>query len=436
MREGLETIDRGQLTEYGVNKVKSEELRVKSRREGYKKTELGWIPNDWQVTTLSDISRKIGDGLHGTPKYDIDGAYYFINGNNLIKGSVVITEETKKVSEAEYLKNKKELNNNTLFISLNGTIGNVAYYNNEKVMLGKSSGYIVLNDNINKHYIYYVLNNGKTRGYFLKELTGTTIKNLSLNTLRKTPISLPLLEEQQKIAEILSTVDSQIDDTDKLIEKTKELKKGLMQRLLIKGIRHTEFKKTEIGEIPVEWEVKNLIDISEITMGQSPNSDTYNDIGEGIPFFQGKTEFGSVYPVVKKWCTQPTKISEPLDILISVRAPVGEVNINKYTACIGRGLAAIRATKSNYGFIYYYIQSIKEKLNSSAQGSTFTAINSGDLKGIKIGVPTLKEQQEIANILSSVDTQIEEYENKRAKLEELKKGLMQQLLTGKIRVRI
>lgn len=189
------------------------------------------------------------------------------------------------------------------------------------------------------------------------------------------------------------------------------------------------YKKTELGWIPEEWDIKQLSDISEVIMGQSPDSDTYNDDGDGIPFFQGKTEFGRISPIVRKWCTKPTKIAKPLDILISVRAPVGEVNINIDEACIGRGLAAIRERNSNYKFIFYYIQSIKEKLNSSAQGSTFTAINSGDLKQLKAIVPPLKEQQKIAEILSTVDSQIDDTDKLIEKTKELKKGLMQRLLT-------
>ena len=157
---------------------------MKKVREGYKMSELGEIPEEWSIVKLSDLSQKIGDGLHGTPKYVENSDYYFINGNNLVCGKVELYEDTKMVSEEDYIKNNKDLNENSLLISLNGTIGNVAYYNNEKIMLGKSSGYINLKGNINKKYIYYVLKTNTVLEYFNKELTGTTIKNLSLSTLR------------------------------------------------------------------------------------------------------------------------------------------------------------------------------------------------------------------------------------------------------------
>lgn len=189
------------------------------------------------------------------------------------------------------------------------------------------------------------------------------------------------------------------------------------------------YKKTELGWIPNEWEINKLSSISEIIMGQSPDSNSYNDEKIGIPFFQGKTEFGRINPIVKKWCSNPIKISQPQDVLISVRAPVGEVNINIEESCIGRGLAAIRQKNCDYKFLFYYMQKIKNRLNLSAQGSTFTAINSGDLKNISIITPPLEEQQKIADILSTVDAQIDDTDNLIEKTKELKKGLMQRLLT-------
>jgi len=182
------------------------------------------------------------------------------------------------------------------------------------------------------------------------------------------------------------------------------------------------YKMTELGEIPNEWKIKKLSDVSEIIMGQSPNSNSYNNDGIGIAFFQGKTEFGRINPIVKKWCSNPTKISKPLDILISVRAPVGAVNINNIEACIGRGLGAIRQNEfSNYRYLYYAIQQFQDFLLKSAQGSTFEAINSNDLKSLKIPIPSLGEQEKIAEILSVVDEQIENTEKLIQKIKNLKK---------------
>lgn len=190
------------------------------------------------------------------------------------------------------------------------------------------------------------------------------------------------------------------------------------------------YKITELGEIPSDWNIMKLSEVAEIVMGQSPDSSSYNDTEDGVAFFQGKTEFGRINPVVKKWCNNPTKISKPLDILISVRAPVGDVNINNIEACIGRGLGAIRATSSsNYKYLYYAIQKYNNQLKKASQGSTFEAINSNDLKGLKLLIPHIDEQEKIALILSNVDEQIDNVDALIEKNKELKKGLMQTLLT-------
>ena len=189
------------------------------------------------------------------------------------------------------------------------------------------------------------------------------------------------------------------------------------------------YKITELGEIPNDWNIMKLSEVAEIVMGQSPDSSSYNDIQDGVAFFQGKTEFGRINPVVKKWCNNPTKISKPLDILISVRAPVGDVNINNIEACIGRGLGAIRASSnSNYKYLYYSIQKYNNQLKKASQGSTFEAINSNDLKGLKLLIPHIDEQEKIALILSTVDKQIDNVDALIEKNKELKKGLMQTLL--------
>jgi type I restriction enzyme, S subunit len=148
----------------------------------------------------------------------------------------------------------------------------------------------------------------------------------------------------------------------------------------------------------------SLAEISEIVMGQSPPSSEYNSQGKGLPFFQGKTEFGDLHPTVKMFCTEPKKIAEVNDILISVRAPVGPTNINITKSCIGRGLAAIRCSKKvDLYYLLYFLRFHESKLAEMGQGSTFEAINKDDLEDIKIPLPPLEEQKRIAQIAGKCD---------------------------------
>lgn len=170
------------------------------------------LPQGWEWVRLSQITSIIGDGIHGTPEYTLNTEYYFINGNNLNNGIIEIKDNTKTVSETEYLKYKKDLTERTVLVSINGTLGNVAFYNNEKVMLGKSACYLNLLVDINKAYIKLFLNSDYFLTYADNKATGTTIKNVSLKAMNDLLIPLPPIVEQQrivtKVEELLSIVES------------------------------------------------------------------------------------------------------------------------------------------------------------------------------------------------------------------------------------
>jgi type I restriction enzyme S subunit len=190
-----------------------------------------------------------------------------------------------------------------------------------------------------------------------------------------------------------------------------------------------KYKDTPIGKIPVDWEVISLRDVSEINMGQSPPSEDCNEKEEGLPFYQGNAEFGSKYPSPKKWCEKPKKIADEGDILISVRAPVGEINIAPHKCCIGRGLAAITAKSIHSQFLYHLLFLRRKYLQKISQGSTFEAINSKELSDLLIFLPAVTEQKKIAEILTTLDEAIEKTSQIIEKTKEAKKGLMQRLFT-------
>jgi len=193
---------------------------------------IGEIPEKWNLTRLKLITKEIGDGLHGTPNYDDNGGYYFINGNNLGTDVINLHIDTRQVNENEYKKYKIKLDFNSILISLNGTIGNLSFYNGELVILSKSSGYINLEDTENKYFIKYVLMSDVCKRYFNNSFSGTTINNLSLNTLRNTTIVYPPLSEQQSIANYLdkkcANIDELISIKQQKADELKEYKKSMI----------------------------------------------------------------------------------------------------------------------------------------------------------------------------------------------------------------
>ena len=167
---------------------------------------------DVEWKKLGEVA-KIGDGLHGTPHYSSNTGYFFINGNNLRNGVIVCDENTKQISEEEYEKIKVELDDNTLLMSINGTVGNMAFYKGEHIALGKSAAYFRVNPHfISKSYLYYYLQSGQAHSYYNLVLTGSTIKNLGLKSLREMAIPVPSLSEQQCIVDILDRFDTLTND--------------------------------------------------------------------------------------------------------------------------------------------------------------------------------------------------------------------------------
>ena len=157
------------------------------------------IPTSWNWARLASITSILGDGIHGTPEYDVTGTVYFINGNNLSNGSIEIKADTKKVSEQEAEKHKRLLNSTTVLVSINGTLGNVAFYNGENVILGKSACYFNLMGNIDKQYIKHILETEYFTEYAKNVATGSTIKNVPLAGMRNFLIPVPPITEQHRI---------------------------------------------------------------------------------------------------------------------------------------------------------------------------------------------------------------------------------------------
>jgi len=190
-------------------------------------------------------------------------------------------------------------------------------------------------------------------------------------------------------------------------------------------------KQKGMDKMPKDWDSIKLGESNriELIMGQSPPSSSYNEKRKGLPFLQGSADFGARYPYINKYTSQPMKIAEKNDVLISVRAPVGDVNIAPVKLCIGRGLAAIRVNEGNNLFYFYWIQKVKNKLAAIGTGSTFKAVTKNELYNFEIPILPLKEEQKIAEILSAVDEGIQKVDEVIKKTERLKKGLMQNLLT-------
>ena len=380
---------------------------------------------DWTLTTLNQLSTKIGDGIHATPKYDESGTIPFINGNNLVNGRIAINENTKRISSEEFQKYNQILSDRTLFLSINGTIGNLAFYKNEKVLLGKSVCFINLKNDLDKKFIYLLLQSPQLTKTLNSELTGTTIKNLSLATVRNLEFYCPIEAEQTKIASFLSAVDEKISQLTKKHELLSQYKQGMMQKLFSQQLR---FKADDGSEFR-EWEEKELKDIAEINPKSKklPESFIYIDlesVEKGKLLLQKNIELQDA----------PSRAQRLLakgDVLFQMVRPYQQNNYyfnlsGEYVA--STGYAQIR-TKLDSKFIYYALheKTFLDEVMNRCTGTSYPAINSSDLSSIEILIPCLEEQTKIANFLSSIDQKIEVVAQQIEQAKQWKKGLLQQM---------
>ena len=190
------------------------------------------LPEGWVWCRLNDIITLLGDGLHGTPVFSDTGEYFFINGNNLVNGVIEIKPNTKRIDETEYLKYKKTLTANSLLVSINGSLGNIAFYNNENIILGKSACYFNLIDGSWKHYLKRIIESRYFLQYAISESSKTTINNLSLKNMRLLPIPLPPLEEQKAIVQQVESLMEKCRALEAEITQSEQHAQMLMQAVL------------------------------------------------------------------------------------------------------------------------------------------------------------------------------------------------------------
>ena len=258
------------------------------------------IPKGWEWCRLRQITSLLGDGIHGTPEYDPNGEYYFVNGNNLQDKKIVIKPDTKKVSREEYLKYKKNLNKHTVLVSINGTLGNIGFYNDEPIMLGKSACYFNLIVEDLKEYVYILLQSPFFMEYTLKAATGTTIKNVSLMAMNNLLIPLPPLCEQNRIVDRMTILDTKVKQYQKQETCLRELNNNIYS-ILKKSILQDAIQGKLVPQIAEEGTAEELLAeihkekerlVKEGKLKKSALTDSIIFKGDDNKYFEkiGKTE--------------------------------------------------------------------------------------------------------------------------------------------------
>ncbi|WP_233399995.1 restriction endonuclease subunit S [Segatella copri] len=380
---------------------------------------------EWKEVTLGEISSKIGDGLHGTPKYDDEGPYYFINGNNLNCGKIIIKDDTKRVGKDEFVKNQKELNEQTILVSINGTIGNVAKYNNEPCILGKSACYINVIKEVDKEFIYYVLTSANFKRNITNEATGTTIKNVSLKQMREYKFNIPCnIADQRRIASILSSLDRKIGLNNKINADLEEMAQAIFKNWLSEcsddvtigelSLNITNYEKTDAEEVV-------LINSSDVTEGYfdhhnySPNKNLKGHFKKR--FQKGDILYSQVRPRNRHWAYCNFDAN---DYLASTQLMVIRNNPSLITSIL----------------LYQYIISDnvwKEfTLKTETRSGTFPQGNYEDL--FQIRVPYNSDVEGISNQLETLYAKMFMLEKENSRLSLLRDTLLPRLMSGELEV--
>ncbi|MDL1974479.1 MAG: restriction endonuclease subunit S [Deltaproteobacteria bacterium] len=400
-------------------------------KEGYKKTEIGVIPEDWEVEFVDNISDvKSGKRLPlGNYLMDTKTNYPYIRVADMFQGGVSLAN-IRYVPPNVYptIKNYRIFKED-IFISVAGTLGIVGVIPNELDGANLTENADRLTSiKCDRDFLLYVFLSDLIQKRIEEERTLGAQPKLALTRIRKFQIPLPPTKEEQKaIAEVLSDTDNLIQALEKRIAKKRLIKQGAMQKLLT----------------PKDgWKVKKLGEIAEIVGGGTPNTFIKKYWNGRIQWFT-PTEIGINKYVVKsirKITVEGLKNSSarilPVGtVLLTSRAGIGDLSILKEGGCTNQGFQSLIAKKLiTNEFLYYLMITLKNVLIQNASGSTFLEISPNRIKQIDVSIPNCKKQSHIASILSDMDTEIETLEKKLAKYKQLKQGLMQNLLTGKIRL--
>ena len=391
------------------------------------------VPNGWEVKKLNELC-EINPKKPSKPS---DELVSFISMSQVSEDGQIISTETKTYDEVSKgftsFKDKDVLVAKITPCFENGK-GALAHTLVNGIGFGSTEFHVLrAKETTDPKFIYYLTRTDAFRAKGTMNMQGSAgHRRVTTDFIQVYKINTPPLPEQQKIAKILSTWDKAISTTERLIDNSTQQKKALMQQLLTGKKRLLD----ESGkQFKGEWEEVKLSAVAQITMGSSPKSEAYNDAGDGLPLLQGNADIKNRKSVPRIYTSQITKECHVDDILFSVRAPVGTVAISNHHACIGRGIAAIKAKKNHsQDYLYQWLLSFETKWERYSQGSTFEAVNSNDIKSLNLSVPNFKEQQKIAAVLTNADKEIELLEQQLTNLQQEKKALMQVLLTGKKRV--
>ena len=400
---------------------------------------------EWKSYKLSDVTDSIGDGIHGTPKYDEDGSYFFINGNNLENGKIIIRSSTKRVSEEEALKHRKRISERTILVSINGTLGNTARYNYERCILGKSACYLNVKEDVDIDFIYYVVTNKQFKDTISRLATGTTIKNVSLETMRNYEFFMPSLENQKKISSILKSIDDKIAINCQINDNLEQQAQALYKSWFVdfEPFKDGKFIDSELGIIPEGWKILPLSSLGSIICGKTPSKSNKDFYDGNIPFIKIPDMHNKIFVSNSEdhlsdlgMNSQRNKTIPPYSILVSCIATVGLVCINTKVCQTNQQINTLIPYEDSYRiYLFLFLKSLREQLITLGSGGTTTLnVNTSQFSNLKIIVPDTKSLKAFSSIAESLFQRINNNCDTNYMLSNLRDMILPKLMSGELKI--
>ena len=379
---------------------------------------------EWIECKISDLGTVVGGATPSTKKveYYEDGNIAWItpkdlstfSGRYIQRGERNITEIGLKSCSTQLLPE------NTVLFSSRAPIGYVAIAANE-VCTNQGFKSVIPNEATDPLFLFYLLKHNKDKIETMG--SGTTFKEVSGNTMKNIIVRVPSDKEvQNNIASILGTLDDKIEENERINNNLEQQAQAIYQQMFVDNPSSV-------------WKEGTLSDIADINMGQSPSGSSYNEESIGTIFFQGRAEFGFRFPTVRLFTTEPKRMACANDTLVSVRAPVGDLNVAHTDCCIGRGLAAIHSKTNHQSFVLYTMFSLKKQLDVfNGEGTVFGSINRNSLNEMPILIPSDEKIDEFEGIVAPMDTAIRNNYDEICRLEQIRDSLLPKLMSGELDV--
>lgn len=377
-------------------------------------------------TTLASLSVD-GRGSYGIGASAVersDNLYTYLRITDIRDDGTLNMADLKSVDDAkasQYLLRPNDI----VFARTGASTGRNYFYDGtdgEFVYAGFLIKFSIDPGKVNPKYIKYYCMSDAYKGWVHSFNTGSTRGNINAQTLGGMPIPLPPRFQQDGLVDILSSLDAKIRKNVALNENLQEQAQAIYSNMFICNASG-------------QWTDGILSDVAEITMGQSPKGDTYNENGVGTVFFQGRGVFGFRFPTRRLFTTDPKRMAQTNDVLMSVRAPVGDLNVAYEPCCIGRGLGAIRSKDGHQSFVLYTVFSLREKLHMfNGEGTVFGSINRDALNSMPIVIPTIEEMDRFEEVVAPMDAAIRNNHEEICRLEAIRDSLLPRLMSGELDV--